>query len=175
MDLSNITIETERLRLIPISSYYREEIFKEFTPEIAQFMTPASPDKIEETDEFIRSSEKELKDGVTFQVVILKKEDDEFLGCAGIKNVNTDTPEPGIWIKKSAHGNGYGREAVFGLKKWVDTNVDYRYLVYPVDKRNIASRKIPESLGGIIKKEYKETGAGGQDLDLIDYHIYKTN
>ncbi len=173
MDLSRVTIETERLRLVPVTSQYREEIFREFTPEITGFMFPKSPDKIEETDEFIATSERELKDGKTLQIVILKKENSEFLGCGGLNNVDTKTPEPGIWIKKSAHGNGYGKEVVTGLKEWADKHLEYEYLTYPVDRRNMGSRKIAESLGGIIKKEYKETGMGGQELDEVEYHIYK--
>ncbi len=173
MDLSKVIIETERLRLVPVIPQYREEIFREFTTEITRFMFPKSPERIEETDEFIRSSEQELKDGKTLQIVVLKKENDEFLGCGGLNNINTKTPEPGIWIKKSAHGEDYGREAVTGLKEWADKNLEYTYLIYPVDKRNIASRKIPESLGGVVKREYKQTGMGGQELDEVEYHIYK--
>ncbi len=173
MDLSKVIIETKRLRLVPITSEYREEIFQEFTPEIARFMFPKSPDKIEETDDFIRSSEQELKDGKTLQIVVLKKEDGEFLGCGGINNVDTKTPEPGIWIKKSTHGSGYGKETVVGLKEWADKNLEYEYLRYPVDRRNIGSRRIAESLGGVIEKEYQSTGMGGQELDEVEYHIYK--
>lgn len=174
MDLSKVIIETERLRLVPITSQYREEIFREFTPEITRFMFPKSPDKIDETDEFIRTSEQELKDGKTLQIVVLKKENSEFLGCGGLNNVDTKTPEPGIWIKKSAHGSGYGKEVVTGLKGWADKNLQYTYLIYSVDKRNIASRNIPVSLGGIVKKEYTQTGMGGQELDEVEYHIYKS-
>lgn len=175
MDLSNVIIETERLRMVPITPQYRKEIFQEFTPEITRFMFPKSPEKIEDTDEFIRTSEQELKSGKTLQIVVLKKENGEFLGCGGLHHIDTGIPEPGIWIKKGAHGNGYGIEAVTGLKKWADENLEYEYLRYPVDKRNVGSRKIAESLEGIVMKEYTSTGMGGQELDEVEYHIRKPN
>lgn len=175
MDLSNVIIETERLRLVPISPQYREESFREFTPEITRFMLPKSPDTIEETDAFIASAELDLKNGKNLTIVVLKKETNEFLGCGGLHHIDTQTPEPGIWIKKSAHGHGYGVEAVTGLKEWADKNLEYEYLKYPVDKINIASRKIAESLGGIVKQEQMTVGMGGQQLDEVEYHIYKTN
>lgn len=173
MDVSKVIIETERLRLEPVSCQYREESFKEFTPEITQFMFPKSPEKIEEVDEYLKNAQEKLQMGESLDMVILKKDTGEFLGRGGIHDINTKTPELGIWIKKSAHGNRYGREAVAAFKEWADTHLDYEYLTYPVDKRNIASRKIPESLGGIIKREFKQIGMGGQELDEVEYYIYK--
>jgi ribosomal-protein-alanine N-acetyltransferase len=42
----------------------------------------------------------------------------EFVGTVGLHRVNTATPELGCWVKRPAHGNKYGREAIHGLKKW---------------------------------------------------------
>ena len=112
--------------------------------------------------------------GQELQVVILNKTTEEFLGHGGISKLNTNTPELGIWIKKGAHGNKYGREAVGGLKKWAERNLIYKYLTYPVDKRNVASRKIAEALGGSIEAEYKEENTAGNLLDIVEYRIYPT-
>ncbi len=148
MDTSNITIETKNLLLQPITLDYKEEIFKEFTPEITTYMFPKSADKIEETIEFIETSMKENKEGSNFQVVVLNKETKEYLGSAGIHNINTKTPELGIWIKKSAQGNAYGKEAIIAFKEWADNNLDYEYILCPIADINYASRRIPEFLGG---------------------------
>jgi len=75
-------------------------------------------------------------------------------------------------IKKSAHGNKYGREAVRGLKEWIDDHMKYRYISYPVDRKNIPSRKIPESLGGIVEAEYEKESQSGNILDVVEYRIY---
>ena len=55
-NIANITIETERLLLVPITLHYAEEIFKEFTPEITTYMFPTSAENISETESFIQSS-----------------------------------------------------------------------------------------------------------------------
>ena len=39
-----------------------------------------------------------------------------------------------------------GKEAITALKHWADANLRYEYLAHPVDRRNGASRRIPESL-----------------------------
>ncbi len=143
-------IEMERLLLVPISMEYRDEIFKEFSAEITVYMYPAPAKDISETEEWINFSLNGLREKSNLQLVILEKDSGEFLGCAGLHNVHTSTPEMGIWLKKTAHGKGYGREAVTGVKKWADENIHYDYIIYPVADKNISSRKIPESLGGKI-------------------------
>ncbi len=167
-------IQTPRLILKLISPEYTEEIFREFTPEITTFMFPKAPDDISETEDFVNGSiQKNTKDE-SLQIVILESNTKEFLGCGGLNNINTKTPELGIWLKKSAHGNGYGKESIIGLKSWADEHLTYEYLLYPVDKDNIPSKKIPEALGGVIAKEYTQTGAGGNLLNIVEYHIYSS-
>ena len=95
----------------------------------------------------------------------------EFLGCVGLHRPHTRFPELGIWLKKSAQGMGYGSEAIRALKDWADRNLDYVYLVYPVDRNNSASRRIPESLGGKPVASYEKMSMGGNRLDIIVYRI----
>ena len=173
MDLTNTVITTERLKLVALSEKYAEDIFKEFTPEITHYMFPKSPDKIEETLDYIRGALPKIQKGEELPVVILQKDTGEFLGAGGVHKIATSKPELGIWIKKSAHGNTYGREAVTGLKKWIDEHVDYTYIVYPVDRNNVASRKIAESLGGVVEAEYPKKNGAGIVMDMVEYRIYK--
>jgi len=42
-----------------------------------------------------------------------------------------------------------------------------------VEKRNIASRKIAESLGGMVRKEYQKLNQLGKTLEEVEYWIYK--
>jgi ribosomal-protein-alanine N-acetyltransferase len=172
MDLRAVVIETERLRLVPMALEYAEQIFSEFTAEITRYMYPETPIRIEETREWIMKALGQINRGTDLPVAVLKKADGEFLGGAGLHRLDTDMPELGIWIKKSAHGNGYGKEAVFGLKAWADGNVGYRYLVYPVERGNPASRRIPEALGGTVSREYFSLNQGGREQDLLEYRIY---
>ena len=175
MDLMNIEIKTDRLLLKPISYDYVEDIFKEFTQEITKYMAPKPAETIEETKKFVDNSLKGLMDGNNLQMVILDKINNEFIGCIGLHELNTLEPELGIWTKKSSHHNGYGLEAMTGLIEWTHENIKFNHLKYPVDKRNIASRKIPERNNGKIMKEYKNIGMGGNELDEYEYWIYPKN
>lgn len=172
MDLANITIETERLRLVPLREKYRRDIFKEFTPEITAYMYPRPAKNIEETDEFIGQALEKIKNGQDLQMVILDKSSNEFMGCAGLHDVNTLTPELGIWLKKSAQGNGRGLETIRALKKWADENLKYNYILYPVADKNKPSIKIAESLGGKLAREYNQKALTGTEHHLLEYRIY---
>ena len=174
MNTSNLVIESSNLLIKAISLDYAEDIFKEFTPEITVYMSPKPADKIEETIAFIESSMKSNQAGTDFQAVIISKETKEFIGCAGLHHIDTLRPEFGVWLKKSAHGHGYGKEAILAMKAWADQNLTYEYLVYPVDKANIASCRIPESMGGKVYSEHTGKNAAGEVLNIVEYRVYKT-
>jgi RimJ/RimL family protein N-acetyltransferase len=74
----------------------------------------------------------------------------EFLGAAGVHNVDAAEPEVGIWIKQSRHGYGYGREAVATIVAFAANVLGKRAMVYPVVEQNGPSRRLAESLGGTI-------------------------
>jgi RimJ/RimL family protein N-acetyltransferase len=172
MNTSNITIETKNLLLKGITLDYKDDIFREFTPEITTYMYPKPAERVEETAEFINASIKENSEGSNLQTMILDKNTKEFLGNAGLHHIDTRTPALGIWVKKSAHGHGYGKEAMVALKAWADKNLDYEYILYPVDRENHASKRIPEFLGGKVVKEYDKINMKGDTLHILEYWIY---
>lgn len=104
-----IEIETERLKIAPMSMEYKMDCFREYTPEITKYMFHAPPKDPSVIEEVIRSSLEEMKNGTNLPLVILKKDTGEFLGRVELNEPHTKHPELGGWIKKSAHGNGYGR------------------------------------------------------------------
>lgn len=172
MDTSTISIKSKNIILQAINLDYKDEIFKEFTPEITKYMYPNPPKTIQDTIDFIEKSMKENQEGSNLQVVILNKKTKEYLGNAGLHNIDRKTPELGIWIKKSAHGNSYGKEAIFALKKWADENLNYKFILYPVVDINHASKRIPEALGGKIFREYTEENMNGKAYRMLEYRIY---
>jgi [ribosomal protein S5]-alanine N-acetyltransferase len=164
-------IKTKNLILVEISLDYVDDIFHEFTEEITTYMNPAPPKKIEDTISFINKSIQEREQSKLYQMVILLKESKEFLGCCGIEEIDTTTPELGVWIKKSAHGHGYGLETIKALKEWAEHNLSYDYLKYLVIPENYPSRRIPELLGGQIGNEYDKINLKGQKVHLLEYRI----
>lgn len=174
MNLLNVEILTNRLWLRPISIKYKEDIFLEFTEEVTIYMCPRPAKDISETEAFINESIKELKNGVSLGLIILKRQSQEFLGCAGLHDIGRKDPELGIWLKKVAHGNKYGLEAIAAIKYWADEKLKCEYLRYPVDRANIASRKIAEALGGKSVREFNQTNMSGNTLHIVEYRIYST-
>jgi [ribosomal protein S5]-alanine N-acetyltransferase len=172
VDLLDVSLESERVRLQSISDAYAPEIFREFTEEITRYMYPAPPARIEETLAFIARVREGMQAGSDLGCAIRARESEEFLGCCGLHGKAAQrAPELGIWLKKGAHGHGFGREAIARLARWAWEQVDFDYLVYPVDRANVPSRRIPEFLGGTIFKEGLVPRMNGGSLDEVVYRI----
>ena len=172
--LEGFRVETDRLFLMPIDLTYAEEIFNVFDDTVTKYMYPSTPEKIEVTINFIKGAMEHFSTKKDVVAVILHKDTMEFLGCVGLHDMDTNTPELGIWTKTSIHGNRYGREAVKGMKEWADRNVSYEYLIYPVAEENIPSRKIPESLGGVLVSSGEKANQASLIHRSVTYHIYPT-
>ncbi len=166
-------IETERLVMRPVAPGYEKEINRELNDEVTRYMY-ISPEPVESTYEWVKRSIEKREAGTDYAVQIFLKNTDELIGGGGLHHVDTKMPEFGIWLKKSAQGHKYGREAVMGLYDWVKNNLDYDYLVYPVDRNNIPSRKIAEAMGGVVVGEEKKDCPSGKVLDTVIYHIGDT-
>ncbi|MCJ8281876.1 MAG: GNAT family N-acetyltransferase, partial [Rivularia sp. ALOHA_DT_140] len=101
--LLNIEISSNSLLLKSISLAYKKPIFETFTEEITTYMYPRPAKNKAETASFIKNSLEGMKNEHELILVILNKESEEFLGCAGIHRINSKQPEFGIWLKKTAH------------------------------------------------------------------------
>jgi RimJ/RimL family protein N-acetyltransferase len=69
---------------------------------------------------------------------------------ASLEDADSVSPEVGLWLKESAHGQGFGREAIASLVKWGHTSLGKESFTYPVAVENGASRRIAEHLHGEI-------------------------
>lgn len=172
-DYTHLKLISARIQLVPINMKYAQDLCAHFTAEITKFMWPSAPKTQAEINQHIVLQQSEMKSGREVSMMIIDKQTEEFLGYASIHEANSKTPELGIWLKKSAHGFHYGFEALDLLKKWAENHLTYDYLKYPVDKKNIASRKLAEKLGGEIKDEYIKTSESGNLLDEVEYHFVK--
>ncbi|KKP65535.1 MAG: hypothetical protein UR68_C0003G0010 [Candidatus Roizmanbacteria bacterium GW2011_GWA2_35_19] len=173
MDYTKISIKTDRLKLVINTPNYSKDIFKEFDKDITTFMNWEPFEKLEDVEKAVKKRYRKIKLGEDIALRITNNKTDEFLGIGTITRCKTPTPELGIWIKKSAHGNGYGKEAVSTLIKWSQEYLNYKYLRYPVDKNNKASIKLIKSFGGIKGRSYKETMPSGKILNTLEYRLPK--
>ena len=167
------TIFTERLTLKPVSSSYEDDLFYGLTDEVARYLVFQPTGDIEDTRDFIRRSREEMEAGMSLKTVILNRTTGTFLGYANLRFIDTREPKVGIWLSESAQHKGFGRETVAALRDFADTNLDYDFLSYPVATENPASRKLAESLGGIVAHTGTFTNSRGEVHDEVTYHIPK--
>lgn len=173
MDLRQVQIETERLLLVPVSREYTEEIFLEYREPMTTYMNNTTTGSREALEKRMIERENELKEGKVLFMVVLLKTSGEFLGCFALEDLDQKNPEMGGWLKQSAHGNRYGLEAAAALKKWADKNLEYDHILWPCATMNLPSRKLAESLGGKIHKEYEKKTASGKMWPYVDYWLTK--
>ena len=161
-----------RLTLVTVGKEHIGDIFANFTDEVTTYMFPCPAKEISETESVVENFIKQRNDGTDFVYVITLSETGEFLGTCGLHKLKDKIPELGIWTKISAHGKHYGREAIGGL---IDkaSNMDIEKLFYPVDKRNIASKKIPLYFGGALTGE-KEVATPDKRILLIEEYLIGT-
>lgn len=163
---------TERLSLRPLEEVVARDVFENFDLSVTRYMVPRPAEQIEGIFAFIERCNQTKDAGSELILSIHRREDGEFVGGCGLHLTATPTtPELGIWIKTAAHGNGFGKEAILGLMDWAENNLEVEYFLYPVDRQNVPSRRIPESLGAQIIAEKMLQTMGNDELDALVFAI----
>ncbi len=72
----------------------------------------------------------------TFSFVIRRCDSKECLGMAGLEECDAESPELGLWMKESAHGQGFGREVVAAVAAWAHKTLGKKSFMYPVAVQN---------------------------------------
>lgn len=169
---SHLNVETERLNLLPVSDKYKNDILREFTAQITRYLpfTPKGNEK--EVQDFLDKSRQGLIDGSDIVFVSTEKSSKAFLGCCGIHHISAESMTLGLWLKADIHGQGFGTEIIRGLINFIEVNFKPKYLIYPVEKDNIASRRIAEKLGFTMFKKYTQIKDEHTVLHMIEYRKY---
>jgi len=143
-----IVIQSPRLQLSQFQMTDAPEVFAGITPAIAKFMRWEPPS----WSEYVTRCEKRepAAEANQFSFVIWRLDNRECLGMASFEDADAVSPEVGLWLKESAHGQGFGREVVAALVKWGHATFGKGSFLYPVAVENTASRRIAEKLGGEI-------------------------
>lgn len=165
-------LESERLLLVYPDACYAKETLQYLNRRVTKYMNPKAQEHLDECLAFLAFAREAIEAGTDFNYIIIDKKTKEFYGCGGLGRMKERKPELGIWIKEDAHHHGYGKEAVTCIYEYASVHGDYDGFLYPVDHRNISSRKIPESLGGVSDGVIEKSINGNGDvLELITYHI----
>ncbi|HBV17889.1 GNAT family N-acetyltransferase [Chryseobacterium carnipullorum] len=167
----DIRIKTDRLLLQPVEEWYVDDINTYFTSEITRYM-PFNPEG-DRNDilKFVEDSKRSLSDNTDLVMVVIDSKNN-FLGCCGIHNITEESVELGLWLKKSAQGIGLGTEIIKALIEFLENNFTFKYILYPIDQNNTASRKIPEKLGFRPYTKYKRYKTQSSFLHIIEYRKY---
>ncbi len=171
-DLLTVEIRSDRLILRPAWLGLAPEIFKEFNSDITRYMNPGPAKEQGETEAVIRNFRAKMAHGSDLFLAILDGDTAEFLGACGLHgSLDGMDAEFGVWLKKSAQGRGIGREAIQALYHWACHNCNFRFFYYPVDRRNISSVKIAQSLKGEVIEEKISPTLWGGELEEVLFRI----
>jgi RimJ/RimL family protein N-acetyltransferase len=170
-DLTGIALLANRLALRAFTPADAPEIFAAVSPAITRFMAWDPSPSPAAFAEVWRQWLPRMAAGTDLSLVIRLTSTDEFVGVAGIHHIGSAEPEVGIWLKEAAHGLGYGREAIGAIAKWAPAYIGATALIYPVAKQNLPSRRLAESLHGVIVGERNLRKSSGVVLDEVVYRI----
>jgi RimJ/RimL family protein N-acetyltransferase len=143
-----IVIRSTRLQLSQFQMRDAQDVFRCITPAIAKFMPWEPPS----WSEYLTRCKKRVQapEPNQFSFVIRRLDNRECLGMASLEDADSVSPELGLWLKETAHGQGFGREVVAALVEWGHATLGKESFIYPVAVQNTASRRIAENLHGEI-------------------------
>ncbi|MGE5056200.1 MAG: GNAT family N-acetyltransferase [Acidobacteriota bacterium] len=143
-----IVIHSPRLQLSQFQMVDAPDVFGCITPVIAKFMPWEPPS----WNEYVARCEKRVQaqELDKFSFVIRRLDNRECLGMASLEDADSASPEVGLWLKESAHRQGFGQEVVAALVEWGHATLGKESFIYPVAVQNTASRRIAEKLHGEI-------------------------
>lgn len=165
-----VEINTPRLIIKPFNQKYLNDFYKCFDDEVTKYQYPDSFKSLEAATESCSNFIKMMEQGSMLEMNILSKEE-EFIGGIQVFDIDKDTPEVGLWLRKEAFGLGYGYEALKATLEFVSSQKAYKYFIYEADVRNEASLHL------VKKFNYEEKGCeefvtdSGKRLKLQTFHI----
>lgn len=175
MDLSLVSLSSQRLFLKCFSPEDAREVFEAVTPTITRFMGFEPAPSFEAFEQIWQDWFPLMHSGTDAHFVVRATSNREFLGIVGLHEIDDTEPKIGIWIKEAAHGLGFGREAVAALISFAASGLGKKAVLYPVVEKNYPSRHLAETLGGIVVGRRILRKADGIELPEVIYRIPVSN
>jgi RimJ/RimL family protein N-acetyltransferase len=171
MDLSSISLRTERLRLSAFAPRDAREAHAAATPTLARYMSWDPAPSLESFEQTWRIWLTTMVAGIDMAVAVRLSSNGEFLGMAGLHHIVRPEPEVGIWIKETMHGHGFGREAIAAVVSFAGAELGKQAVLYPVAEQNFPSRRLAEILGGKLVGTGTLRKPSGAELPEVIYRI----
>lgn len=155
--------ETERLRF--------RKLTLDDVPLWAQFYSNndrlhfvgADPNKdhFEQAQKWIEKQQGRYRDYGLGHMAVLKKDTDEFIGMGGVLTQHLDGQleyEVAYSLIPKHWGKGYAKEIAQQMKAYAITHLKPKRLISIIDKNNIASEKVAQSIGFKVLEEREYRG-----------------
>lgn len=91
-----MNIETERLRLRPVSERDVDDIYRHFNEQVTRYMVPPAAKERDEMQAAVNRFRKQWSSGTDAVFSIARKDNKEFIGVAGLHGLKQERPEIGI-------------------------------------------------------------------------------
>jgi RimJ/RimL family protein N-acetyltransferase len=171
VDLSAVAFTSDRLSLRAFVASDIAEAFAGATPTVARFMSWDPFPSVAAFADAWREWLPRMQAGTDLPLTLRLRSGGEFLGVAGVHAIGGAEVTTGLWLKEAVHGRGYGREAIAAIVTWASAKLGAKTFIYPVVEQNLPSRRLAESLGGIIAGRRVLKKASGAVFDQVVYRI----
>lgn len=170
-------LDTPRLKLREITPQDVTSLLKHFgNPEVVKFIDMQPIKTLEQANEWLRwmGGFFASKDGLRWGVAL--KEDDTFIGSAGLHNWNREAnyAEIGYDIAPQFWGEGYATEVAQVLVEFGFSNMKLNRIEADVVQGNIGSLRVLEKLGfkreGLLRQRLLK---GGKYYDIYLYGLLR--
>jgi RimJ/RimL family protein N-acetyltransferase len=149
-------------------------LLREAQPHLARWLPGfEAPPTAEDALEGIRRLHAHWARRESFSMGIFARADGALVGDVRLRPGDWKIPafDLAYWLHPAAEGHGYARAAVRLLTAFAFENLHARRVMIACDKRNVRSRRVPESLGfpyeGCLRNH--TLGADGQPFDMMIY------
>jgi RimJ/RimL family protein N-acetyltransferase len=159
MSLPTPTLETDRLRLRPVTEGDADALFAMHSSAhvLRYWDSPPWRDRAR-AERFIAMSRQLADDGTGARVILERRTDGVFVGWCGLSRWNPDyrSAALGYCLDDAAWGHGYATEAARALLQWAFDTLDLNRVQAETDTRNLASARVLEKLGFVREGTLRE-------------------
>lgn len=158
-------IRTKRLCIVPFEWKWTQAVLQTFTAEITRWQYPEPYQSEEDVRAWMSQQLQEMEQERCLELVILD-EDDHFLGGFEVMGLQQRYPEVGLWLRKEAQGQGYGKEALRVMLERLNESYRFEGYLYEADIRNLPSIRLAQSFAYDRLGRMTVLTAAGKDLQL---------
>lgn len=159
MSIVTPTLQTDRLRLRPISSADADALFALHSDaHVLRYWDSPPWTERGRADRFIAASRRMAEEGTGARLAMERLSDGSFIGWCTVSRWNPDyrSASLGYCMNADAWGHGYATEAVRSLLQWAFDTLDLNRVQAETDTRNAASARVLDKVGFVREGTLRE-------------------